>query len=95
MLATASFFLFKSFLPAKLFPTTKVATKNVVIDSLLLDAINEEKLTKVDTFDIKISSDTLAKPIKTDSLPVAKVFVDNENYTGAAYLVTFLKVYFS
>ncbi|MEZ4854205.1 hypothetical protein [Flavobacterium sp.] len=93
VLATASFFLFKTFLRAKLFPETKTATKNVVVDSLLLDAINEEKTTRVDTFDIQIKNNTILTTT-TDSLQAASVFIDDEHYTGINYLTNFFSSLF-
>ena len=44
-----SFLAFKTFLPKKLFAESKLDSKNVVVDSLLLEAIAEDEGTTVET----------------------------------------------
>ena len=53
--STLSFIVFKEFLPKKIFPESTVNSKNVVVDSLLLEAIAEEgALKEKDTLSNKI-----------------------------------------
>ena len=53
IIATISFFIFKEFLPKKLFPTPKGVSKNVVIDSLLLEAVASADTVQVDTISVQ------------------------------------------
>jgi len=43
IISAGAFIAFKTVLPKKLMEQTKLESKNVVIDSLLLDAIDEDK----------------------------------------------------
>ena len=50
VIAIASFIGFKSFLPKKLFPESTANSKNVVVDSLMLEAVAESgNLSEEDT----------------------------------------------
>ena len=90
VLATVFFLGLKQFLPKKIFSETTVNTKNVLIDSMLLDAfeaepeIVEEKVTK---------EDSLAKvPVvfeETDGIKFPEETF--ENYKGNQYLIPFFE----
>ena len=56
VLSIAAFVGFKSFLPEKIFTETETVSKNVVVDSLLLDAIEVEKAIKAEDTAIEIST---------------------------------------
>lgn len=88
LLATASFLVFKTFLPKRIFDEGSSLTENVVIDSLLLEAVaNAEKE------DIK---DTLANK-KIEFTPVEGVKFPSETfkiYKGNQYLVSFFEKLF-
>lgn len=89
LLAIVSFIGFKSFLPKKLFPDTTVNGKNVVVDSLLLDAVaNDDKTQEKDT----LSNTT----IKFNSNPLGIQFSDEkyEQYKGYQYLIPFFEKLF-
>ena len=63
VVAIVSFIVFKSFLPKKLFPESTVSGKNVVVDSLLLEAVSEanqgEEKDTLSNTTIKFSSNFL------------------------------------
>jgi len=80
-----SFLAFKTFLPKKLFTDSKLDSKNVVVDSLLLEAIAEDEGKVVeDTLSKKIIDFKIANGIKFP----AETF---EEYKGNQYLVSFFE----
>jgi lysophospholipase L1-like esterase len=86
VLATISFFIWKEFLPNKLFPIPQDKSKNVVVDSLLLEALSE-----VDT--------TSSKMIKEEIVYEAENGItfppeDVEEYSGYQYLLNFYESLF-
>jgi lysophospholipase L1-like esterase len=88
LLATASFLIFKTFLPKRIFDESSTLTENVVIDSLLLEAVAD-----AEKEDIK---DTLANK-KIDFKPVSGVKFPSETfkvYKGNQYLVSFFEKLF-
>ena len=83
-----SFLAFKTFLPKKLFSEDIASSKNIVVDSLLLEAIaedgdlkSEDTLTNI-TIDYKITNGV---KFPTETF---------EDYTGNQYLVTFFEKLF-
>lgn len=88
VLSTLSFLAFKSFLPKKIFPESAVSSKNVVVDSLLLEAIAADGAVK--------EKDTLSN--KTIDFKVVNgiKFPDEafDEYKGNQYLVTFFEKLF-
>ena len=88
VVSTLSFLAFKTFLPKKLFSEDIASSKNIVVDSLLLEAIaedgdlkSEDTLTNI-TIDYKITNGV---KFPTDTF---------EDYTGNQYLVTFFEKLF-
>ncbi len=83
-----SFLAFKTFLPKKLFAESKLDSKNVVVDSLLLEAIAEDEGTTVE--------DSMAKTIIDYKVVNGIKFPTEtfETYTGNQYLVTFFEKLF-
>ncbi len=83
-----SFLAFKTFLPKKLFAESKLDSKNVVVDSLLLEAIAEDEGTIVE--------DSMAKTIIDYKVVNGIKFPPEtfETYTGNQYLVTFFEKLF-
>lgn len=86
VLSIVAFLIFKQFLPRKIFPETKVASKNIVVDSLAIEAIQ--------------SIDTVATVAVEDTLPDKKIVFkkqkgiqfpaeDFEDYKGYQHLVAF------
>lgn len=88
VISAGAFIAFKTILPKKLLEQTKLESKNVIIDSLLLDAIDEDK--SVELVDEK---DTLIKKVITyKSNPKYGVKYTSENfedYKGYQYIVPF------
>ncbi|MCO6174110.1 SGNH/GDSL hydrolase family protein [Flavobacterium sp. NRK F10] len=97
VLATISFLVFKEILPERIFPETKVATKNVVIDSLLLEAIAEE----AKPIDSVKAKEVVAKPVidpkakqKITFVPIEGITFPAERYgdfKGNQYLIPFFE----
>lgn len=83
-----SFLAFKTFLPKKLFAESKLDSKNVVVDSLLLEAIAEDEGAIVE--------DSMAKTIIDYKVVNGIKFPPEtfETYTGNQYLVTFFEKLF-
>lgn len=86
VLATISFFIWKEFLPNKLFPTPKGVSKNVVVDSLLLEALED-----VDTSKVKIAKEEITFAIE-DGIQFPNEEV--EEYSGYQYLLDFYESLF-
>lgn len=80
-----SFLAFKTFLPKKLFTDSKLDSKNVVVDSLLLEAIAEDEG--------KVVEDTLSKTIIDFKIANGIKFPAEtfEEYKGNQYLVSFFE----
>ncbi len=85
--STISFVVFKTFLPKKIFPET-TNSKNVVVDSLLLEAIAEDKGEVVE--DSKANAVIDYKVVNGIQFP-PETF---EEYTGNQYLTTFFEKLF-
>lgn len=83
-----SFLAFKTFLPKKLFAESKLDSKNVVVDSLLLEAIAEDEGAIVE--------DSMAKTVIDYKVVNGIKFPPEtfETYTGNQYLVTFFEKLF-
>ena len=83
-----SFLAFKTFLPKKLFAESKLDSKNVVVDSLLLEAIAEDEGAIVE--------DSMAKTIIDYKVVNGIKFPPEtfEEYTGNQYLATFFEKLF-
>ena len=89
VIVSCFFFLaFKTFLPKKLFAESKLDSKNVVVDSLLLEAIAEDEGATVDDSMAKTIIDY--KVVNGIKFP-AETF---EDYTGNQYLATFFEKLF-
>lgn len=86
VLATISFFIWKEFLPNKLFPTPKGISKNVVVDSLLLEALED-----ADTSKVKIAKEEITFAIE-DGIQFPNEEV--EEYSGYQYLLDFYESLF-
>jgi lysophospholipase L1-like esterase len=84
-IAILSFIGFKSFLPRKLFAESTLAGKNVVVDSLMLDAIKEGGVAEKDT----LTNTT----ISFASNPLGIKFDDEkfEQYQGYQHLIPFFE----
>ena len=83
-----SFLAFKTFLPKKLFAESKLDSKNVVVDSLLLEAIAEDEGATVD--------DSMSKTVIDYKVANGIKFPPEtfEEYTGNQYLATFFEKLF-
>lgn len=88
VIALVTFFTFKELLPKKLFSEKKV-TANVVIDSLLLEAVSEAKHTVIEEVAVKKEKISF-KPIDGIVYPTEKY----EEYKGYQYLVPFYEKLF-
>lgn len=86
--STVSFLAFKTFLPKKLFSEALASSKNIVVDSLLLEAIAEDG-------DLK-SEDTLATIVIDYKVSNGVKFPTEtfDDYTGNQYLTTFFEKLF-
>ena len=88
LLATASFLIFKSFLPKRIFEEGSSLTENVVIDSLLIEAVADAEK--------EVVKDTLANK-QIDFKPVKGVKFPSETfkvYKGDQFLVSFFEKLF-
>ena len=83
-----SFLAFKTFLPKKLFAESKLDSKNVVVDSLLLEAIAEDEGATIE--------DSMAKTVIDYKVVNGIQFPTEtfEEYTGNQYLATFFEKLF-
>jgi lysophospholipase L1-like esterase len=88
IVSALSFLTFKTFLPKKLFSETTIASKNIVVDSLLLEAIAEDNDT--------IAADTLSELTIDYKITNGVKFPDEtfENYKGNQYLLSFFEKLF-
>jgi len=88
VVSTLSFLAFKTFLPKKLFSEDIASSKNIVVDSLLLEAIAEDgDLKSEDT----LSNITIDYKITNGIQFPTETF---EDYTGNQYLATFFEELF-
>jgi lysophospholipase L1-like esterase len=88
VISTLSFLAFKTFLPKKLFSEAVASSKNIVVDSLLLEAIAEDDdLKSNDT----LSNITIDYKITNGIKFPAETF---DNYTGNQYLLPFFEKLF-
>jgi lysophospholipase L1-like esterase len=85
VLAAVSFIGFKSVLPKKIFSETGLPSKNVVVDSLLLDALNDA--------DAEVTNDTIAnKKIHFTRVDGIQFPTETfEDFKGFQYLVPFFE----
>ena len=86
VIAIVSFIGFKSFLPKKLFPDASTNSKNIVVDSLMLEAVAEAgNLSEEDTL--------TNKTISFVSNPLGIKFSSEkfEQYKGYQYLIPFFE----
>ncbi len=91
LISAGAFIAFKTILPKKLLEQTKLESKNVVIDSLLLDAIEEDSHAK--NSELVDEKDSLIKKIityKANSKTGVKYTSENfENYKGYQHVIPF------
>lgn len=91
-LSAVMFLFLKSWLPQKLFAEKPTITKNVVIDSLLLEAIEEEKLLPKPSFDSMVTN---PKPIQKIVFEAAEGIVfppeTVDGFTGYQYLIPYFE----
>lgn len=88
VISICSFLFFKTFLPKKIFTESKLNSKNVVVDSLLLEAIAEDSKIKIkDTINFSTIDYEIANGVKFPT----ETF---EEFTGNQYLIPlFEKLY--
>jgi lysophospholipase L1-like esterase len=88
LISAGAFIAFKTILPKKLLEQAKLESKNVVIDSLLLDAIDEDK-----SGELVDEKDSLIKKVitfkKNPTNGVKYVAENFEDYKGYQYIVPF------
>ena len=84
LLAAGAFIGFKQFLPKKLFPESTVDSKNVLIDSMLLDAVAKDTPTSKDTL---INQKIVFDETEGILFPPEKF----EDYKGYQYLISFFE----
>jgi lysophospholipase L1-like esterase len=88
VIATSSFIAFKTFLPKKALEQKEVASENVVIDSLLLKAIDDEKNNElVDEKDSLIKKIITFTPNKDNGVKYVSEYFDD--YKGYQHIVPF------
>ncbi|KAF2519718.1 hypothetical protein E0W68_00330 [Flavobacterium salilacus subsp. salilacus] len=86
VLSIAAFAVFKQFLPRKIFPETTVVSKNIVIDSLALEAVQAVDTTIVDTAEDTLREKKIVfKKQKGIQFPPE----DFEDYRGYQHLIAF------
>ena len=84
LLAAGAFIVFKQFLPKKIFSESTVDSKNVLIDSMLLDAVAKDTPTSKDTL--------INQKIVFDETAGIKFPSENfEDYKGYQYLISFFE----
>ncbi len=88
-LAFVAFIGFKQVLPNKIFSESKINSKNVLIDSLLLEAVAKDSLTENDSIDaiedVQGKEEIVFDKIEGIEFP-SETF---ENYKGYQYLISF------
>jgi lysophospholipase L1-like esterase len=85
-----AFLFFKEILPKRLFPETTVSAKNVVIDSLLLEAVSE-----VPSEELIIDTLSNSKIVYKETQGVTFPSEVYEDYKGFQYLVSFYEKLFA
>jgi len=83
-----SFLAFKTFLPKKLFSKSTFSSKNIVVDSLMLEAIAEAN---TENSEDTLSNETINYKIANGIKFPSETF---EDYTGNQYLVSFFEKLF-
>ncbi|PZQ79899.1 MAG: hypothetical protein DI548_14485, partial [Flavobacterium johnsoniae] len=83
LLATVAFIGFKQFLPKKIFSESAPNSKNVLIDSMLLDAVAKD--VKATTKDTLVNKKIVFDPTFGVTFPAEKF----EEYKGYQYLISF------
>jgi hypothetical protein len=83
-----SFLAFKTFLPKKLFSESTFSSKNIVVDSLMLEAIAEAN---AENSEDTLSNETINYKIANGIKFPSETF---EDYTGNQYLVSFFEKLF-
>lgn len=84
LLAAGAFIVFKQFLPKKIFSESTVDSKNVLIDSMLLDAVAKDTPTSKDTL--------INQKIVFDETAGIQFPSENfEDYKGYQYLISFFE----
>lgn len=93
LIAIVSFIGFKSFLPKKIFPDANASSKNVVVDSLMLDAVAAADKNEKEEADT-LSNTTIS--FKTNPNPYGIMFPDEqyEAYKGYQHLIPFFEKLF-
>ena len=87
VLSVIAFVLLKPFLPEKLFPENGTALKNIVVDSLMLEAL----ATEADVENI-LPADSSQIPLANPVVPAENSIVFTENqYVGYEHLISFFK----
>lgn len=84
VLSVVAFVVFKQFLPRRIFTETNTVTKNVVIDSLLLEAVQE---TETDTAANEADTITQAKITFKEKKGIQYPTEDFEDYKGNQHLL--------
>ncbi len=92
VISALSFLAFKTFLPKKLFPEQTIPSKNVVVDSLLLEAIADHNEDAVeDSIPASIPEKVITYTVDNGIKFPSETF---EAYTGNQYLTTFFEKLF-
>lgn len=87
LLSAVFFLIFKSFLPKQIFSETKLATKHVLIDSVLLETISGEK--KISTAENGVDSFSRKKIVFEQINGITFPDEEYEKYKGFQYLIPF------
>ena len=88
VISILSFLAFKTFLPKKLFSESTFSSKNIVVDSLMLEAIAEAN---AENSEDTLSNETINYKIANGIKFPSETF---EDYTGNQYLVSFFEKLF-
>jgi len=84
VLSIIAFVLLKPFLPEKLFPVAKTTLKNIVVDSLMLEAIADEKL-----FSKIVPNDSiLENSTNQTKINESKFTFEENDYVGYQHLIS-------
>ncbi|MCV9930335.1 SGNH/GDSL hydrolase family protein [Flavobacterium sp. LS1R49] len=86
-LAFVAFIGFKQVLPDKIFPESKVDTKNVLVDSMLLESFEKQSVSKKDSADADNQADEDIVYDSNEGIEFPSETFDN--YKGYQYLISF------